>query len=180
MLMQSRLCRLALTYSNADHHCFIQQQFYLPPYREEDSAHFAKRLLMLAAIVEQHPAVVAEHSLHKCPDFKIQHEQQWRLWAQVDTPDDRHLQRACHRSDCVLLCRDDETNKKHNMWFHHPKVVWAFFDSTLISSVEHWIKPTMQWAVWREGEQIQITDGQDFVEYNFPLEQLELRLGLIH
>jgi uncharacterized protein YaeQ len=180
MLMQNRLCRLALTYSNADHHCFVQQQFSIPPYREEDSTHYAKRLLTLTALVEQHPAVVAEHTLHKSPDFQIQFDPHYRLWAQVDIPDDRHLKRACHKSDCVLLCSEMAAFHKFKEIPHHPKVVCALLDTTLLCQVEQWIKPSMHWSVWRDGDQLQLTDGQQVLEYSFPFEQLEYRLGQIH
>lgn len=180
MLMQSRLCRLALNYSNADAHCFVQQQFYLPPYSAEDSAHYAKRLLTLTALTEQHPAVAAEHLRHKFPDFEIQYQHHIQLWAQVDVPDDRHLRRACHKADCVLLCSEPEHFSKIKEFSHHPQVVFAPIDVSVIEIAEQWLQPTMQWSAWRDGEQLQLTNGEQLLEFAFPYDQLDQRLTLAH
>lgn len=180
MLMQNRLCRLALTYSNEDHHCFVQHQLFVPPYREEDSGHFAKRLLTAVALTEFQPSIAADHSIHKVPDVQIGTPQHIRLWAQVDIPDQRHLQRAFHRSDFVLLCTKPDDLTRHQDLLHHPKIVCALYSADLITQIEQWIKPAMQWSVWREGDQMQLTDGNQWLEFDFPLEQIEQRLEQIH
>lgn len=180
MLMQNRLCRLELNFNNVDESRWAQFQFYIPPYQHEDSRHYSRRLLTLAALAEFRPLISPEHALHKFPDLQVEQAQSMAIWAQVDLPDEKHLARACHRSKAVLLCLEHEIATKHHDLRYHPELITVQFEDALLADVETWISPVMRWTAWRDGEQVQLTDGHLLQHFNFPYQRLAQRLQYAH
>lgn len=177
MLMQHRLCRLDINFSNVDAQKFEHYQMFVPPYREEQSDHFVKRLLTIVALAELQPHIYNEHALHKVPDLQLSNNGLIQLWVQVDVPDEKHLRRACHRSDVVLLCTDYQQQHKLMDAHHYRQVVTVVYPQDLLADMEQWLKPVMQWSVWRDGDNVQLTDGTELHQFAFPYAELTKRLN---
>ncbi len=176
MLMQNRLCRLELNFNNVDDSRFGHFQFFIPPYAGEDSRHFIRRVLALTALAEFQPKISPEHLLHKQPDLQVGDDQSITIWAQVDRPDEKHLARACHRSQIVLLCLEREAHSKASELRFHPELISVQFDSTLLADIETWLNPVMRWSAWRDGQQVQLTNGDHLQQFDFPYHHVMQRL----
>lgn len=176
MLMQNRLCRLELNFTNVDDSRFGHFQFFIPPYAGEDSRHFSRRLLTLTALAEFQPQIAPEHSLHKRPDIQVGDDLSIAIWAQVDRPDEKHLTRACHRSQTVLLCLEQDAALKALDGHSHPELISVQFDPALLADIETWLSPIMRWSAWRDGPQVQLTNGDHRQQFDFPYHHVMQRL----
>lgn len=161
MLMNSKVIRLDLNYSCAQHHHFEQQRHYLAPYPDEEAEHFARRILAWLSLYEQKPVMSPSHRAGKDPDLFIQDDQQhFTLWATVDLLDEKRFRRACHLADKVMLFLNDSDQEKLDTLPFNMKSSCCLFEAEQLELLCAMLKPHMQLNVWREDNALLLTDGE--------------------
>ncbi len=177
MRMQSKVIRLDLLYSSELSHQFLKKTCYLAPFKEEDASHFAKRVLAYLSLYELHPVLAKQQPTARQPDLYLQDEQQhFQLWCQVDLPSEKQLQRACHQADQVLLVTDaTDMVKAKALVRGFPNVSLSALNSEQLDEFCKMLSGHMQLSVWREQEQLMITNGRLQLELQVaPLPHIKL------
>jgi uncharacterized protein YaeQ len=163
VLMQviPKVVRLDLQYNAEQTHLYCHETLYLGAYPHEDEDHFTRRLLMLLALYETHPTMAKTPTV-KGPDFYLLDQQHhYLLWCALDLPSDKQLSSASRRADKVLLfCNELEQKKAQGMIRGHTNVEIILLTTSLINEFQQMIKPHMQIAVWRDQNNLTITDGE--------------------
>lgn len=166
MRMQSKVIRLDLNYSSEQSHQYLKETCYLAPFPDEDASHFAKRILTYLSLYELHPVLAKQPPSSRQPDLYLQDQQQhFLLWCQVDLPSEKQLQRASHQAEQVLLVTDaSEHNKAKTLIRGMPNVLLFCLEAAQLEDFCKMLRGHMQLSVWREQEQLIITDGQQQLE----------------
>ena len=166
MQLLSKVIRLDLQYSSLQSHIFERQICYLAPFQQEEALHFSKRILAYLCLFEWHPQVVTQNLVGKFPDLYLRDEQQhFQLWCQVDLPKQKHLQRASHQADQVLLVLDSQEQKRAQMLSKGlTNVRFFYLSQQQLNDFCDMLKGHMSLSVWREDHQLMMTDGEHQLE----------------
>ena len=169
MQMQLKVLKLELFYNSAATRVFLHDIRYLSPFPAETAEHFSRRLLAWLCLYERHPAMSVQQS--KGPDlYVLDQHRHYQLWCQVDAPNDKLLQRAIHLSDQVLLMLDPATCARFISSHRQlANVQICEFSGETITQCLMMLKAGMHWSVWRDEQQLQITDGEHMLEIATPL-----------
>ena len=167
MLMSSKVIKLDLNYSCAQHHHFEQQRHYLSPYPDEEAEHFARRLLAWLSLYENKPTMSPMHRAGKDPDVFVQDEHQhFTLWATVDLLDEKRFRRACHLSDKVMLFLSTVEQTRLDALPFSVNSSCCLFEPEQLSILSSMLKSHMSLNVWREDDSLLLTDGEHYLELN--------------
>ncbi|MBU2178672.1 MAG: YaeQ family protein [Gammaproteobacteria bacterium] len=166
MQVLSKVIRLDLQYSSQQSHLYQRQTCYLAPFYHEEALHFAKRILAYLSLFELQPELAKQDPLGKQPDlFLRDFDQHFRLWCQVDLPNDKQLLRASHQSDQVLLVPDSADFHRAQLMIKGLSNVRLFeLTSEQLNEFCSMLKGHMQLSIWREDNVLIITDGQQQLE----------------
>lgn len=166
MQMLSKVIKLELQYSCQQNHIYQRQICYLAPYPAESAEHLAKRLLSYLLLFELQPQWLRQPHSCKKPDLFLQDQQQhYLLWCQVDIPNEKQLQRAAHQSVRVLLVPDAaELPKIKQLSKGLNNVSVMPLNAQQIDSCCQMLKGHMALSMWREEQQLLITDGRHVLE----------------
>lgn len=166
MRMQSKVIRLDLNYSSEQSHQYLKETCYLAPFPDEDASHFAKRMLAYLSLYELHPILAKQPPTGRQPDLYLQDQQQhFLLWCQVDLPSEKQLQRASHQAEQVLLVTDTAEHNKAKALIRGLANVQLFsLDTLQLEDFCKMLRGHMHLSVWREQEQLNITDGQQQIQ----------------
>lgn len=168
MQLQLKFVRLDLTYSDEATRFYQAQRLYFSPQHAETVEHFVRRLLSVLLLFPQHPQLNTAVS-SKGPDvFVADPAQHLQIWCQVDLPPPKLLQRACHQADEVWLILNDHDTAQ---WQHSRRLALSLqrkihlltIPQQQIGQACDMIKPHMQLSVWREPDQLWLTDGDDLL-----------------
>ena len=176
MQVLSKVIRLDLQYSSQQSHLYQRQTCYLAPFAHEEASHFAKRILAYLSLFELQPQLAKQDPFGKQPDlFLRDHNQHFQLWCQVDLPNEKQLLRASHQADHVLLLPDSgEVRRAQLMIKGLPNVQLFCLSDEQLNEFCSMLKGHMQLAVWREDEQLVVTDG----EHQLDIQVAPLRDGI--
>ncbi len=170
MQVVNKVIRLDLNYASEASHLYQRHTCYIAPYRTEQAEHFARRLLAYLCFFESSPQLAKSDNSGKTPDlFVSDATDHIKLWCNVDLLSEKHLQRASHQSDWVVLFLDEADQKKIKSHYKH------HFGNVLFHSLSHqqltdfcgMFKGHMQLDLWREDDKLLISDGKQSCE--FPL-----------
>lgn len=175
MQITSKVIRLDLNYASENSHLYQKQSCYIAPYRTELAEHFARRLLAYLLLIERSPQWAKTEGLGKTPDLYVTDASDHiQLWCNVDVLSEKQMQRASHQADLVLLFLDDTEQKHIKSQYKH------FFNNVQFHLISHqqlldfcdMLKGHMQLNVWRQDNQLLITDGEQSLEFSLtpPLE----------
>lgn len=166
MQILTKVIRLDLQYSSQQAHLFQRQTCYLSPFQHEEAFHFAKRILAYLSLFECHPQFAKQDPSGKLPDLFLRDQNQhFQLWCQVDLPSEKQLLRASHQADQVLLLPDPADMRRAHLMIKGLANVRLFFLShEQLEAFCQMLKGHMQLAVWREDDQLIVTDGQHQME----------------
>ena len=161
MQLTTKVIRLDLQYSSLQSHKFFKQTCYLAPFQHEEAFHFAKRMLAYLSLFELQPQVAKQDPAGKQPDlFLRDHQQHFQLWCQVDLPSEKHLLRASHQADHVVLLPDhDEMRRAQMMIKGLANVQLLSLSADQLNACCDMLKGHMELSVWREDDQMMVTDG---------------------
>jgi uncharacterized protein YaeQ len=168
MQMQLKVLKLELFYNSAATRMFQHDKYYLSPFPAETAEHFSRRLLAWLCLYELQPALAVQQA--KGPDlYLLDQHQHYQLWCQVDAPNDKLLQKATHQSDQVLLMLDTQSLIRFlNNHRNQSNVQVCEIPDDTVAQCLSMLKAGMQWSVWRDEQQLQITDGEQMLELNTP------------
>lgn len=168
MQMQLKVLKLELFYNSVATRIFQHDTRYLSPFPAETAEHFSRRLLAWLCLYELHPALAAQQV--KGPDlYVLDQHQHYQLWCQVDAPNDKLLQKATHQSDQVLLMLDTQSRARFlSNHRQQANLQVCEIPDEVIAQCLNMLKAGMQWSVWRDEQQLQITDGEQMLELNTP------------
>lgn len=168
MQMQLKVLKLELFYNSAAARMFQHDTRYLSPFPAECAEHFSRRLLAWLCLYELHPALAAQQA--KGPDlYVLDQHQHYQLWCQVDAPNDKLLQKASHQSDHVLLMLDTPSIARYlSSHRQQANVQVCEIPDTTVAQCLNMLRAGMQWSVWRDDLQLQITDGDQMLELDMP------------
>ncbi|MFC4654425.1 YaeQ family protein [Rheinheimera marina] len=170
MQLASKVIRLDLNYSSEQSHYYRKTTTYLAPFKEESAEHFARRILAYLSLFEHSPAIARQDGRGKSPDLYIEDQySQLRLWCAVDVLDEKLMQRASHQAEQVLLLVDelDYRKSKGSYRRHFPNLICTLLTHESLLSFCEMLQGHMQLDVWRDGDQLLITDGQHSLELTF-------------
>lgn len=169
MWMQNRLCKLTLQYNCPEQHLFERWQFAVPPYQNEEVTHYCRRLLSLLACCEYRPVVHPIHGIGKEPDLDYALDASHWVWVMVDQPENKLINRAMHQASClVLTLAEPQADRWYKQTKVSPSVQVVAVKDSWVSTLTTMIKPSMNWSLWREQQQYMLTDGQQWLEFEFP------------
>ena len=162
MQVMTKVIRLDLQYSSQQSHLYQRQTCYLAPFQHEEALHFAKRILAYLSLYELQPQLAKQDPFGKQPDlFLRDFDQHFQLWCQVDLPSEKQLQRASHQADQVLLITDpNDVVKAKALVRGYPNVYLSLLSTEQLDEFCKMLSGHMQLSVWREQEQLMITNGQ--------------------
>ena len=165
MQVTPKVVRLDLQYNAEQTHQYLRETIYLGPYPNEESEHFVKRLLILVTLYEAHP-IMATLPTHRGPDFYLVDENQhYKLWGELSLPNEKQLLSASRRSAHVLLiCDDHDLKRAESLTRGRINVEIISFNAEVVQQFQNMIKPNMHLAVWREQNNLTITDGVQALE----------------
>ncbi len=168
MQMQLKVLKLELFYNSAAARIFQHDTRYLSPFPAESAEHFSRRLLAWLCLYELQPALAVQQA--KGPDlYVLDQHQHYQLWCQVDCPNDKQLQKAVHQSEQVLLMLDPQTRlrfiQNHRI---QPNIEVCEIPDETTAQCLTMLKAGMQWSVWRDEQQLQITDGTHLLALDTP------------
>lgn len=168
MQMQLKVLKLDLFYNSASTGIFWHELRYLSPFAGEAADHFCRRLLSYVLLYELHPTLALQPI--KGPDLYLQDDNHhYQLWCQVDPPSDKQLQKACHQSDQVVLMLQAKAEQRFSSNHRRlPNVQVCSLSDETIDQCQMMLKAGMQWNVWREELQLQVTDGEFLLELTLP------------
>lgn len=168
MQLAMKVVRLELFYNHASCQRFLHEIRYLSPFYAEEVEHFCLRLLSWLSVYEFSPDLAVNAG--KGPDLFVKDEHShYRLWCQVETPNDKQLQRACHQSDQVLLMLPQHDQQKYLQAHKHiANVQVCGVQPDTLELCGQMLKANMQLSVWRDDDQLQITDGRHVLELDAP------------
>lgn len=168
MQLAMKVVRLELFYNHAASQRFLHEIRYLSPFFAEEVEHFCLRLLSLLSLYEFAPALAVNAG--KGPDLFVKDEHShYRLWCQVAVPNDKQLQRACHQSDQVLLMLSEYEQKKYLQGHKQSaNLQICGISADTLTDFARMLKANMQLSVWRDDDTLQITDGQQLLEFAAP------------
>lgn len=169
MQVTSKVIRLDLNYASEASHFYQKRTCYIAPYKTEPAEHFARRILAYLSFFESSPQLAKAESAGKNPDlFVSDNADHIKLWCNVDLLSEKHMQRASHQADQVILFLDETQQKKiKNQYKQHFKNV-RFHSLSEQHQLEFcsMLKGHMHLDLWREDDKLLITDG----EHTFELE----------
>jgi len=162
MQVMTKVIRLDLQYSSQQSHLYQRQTCYLAPFQHEEALHFAKRILAYLSLYELQPQLAKQDPFGKQPDlFLRDFDQHFQLWCQVDLPNEKQLLRASHQADQVLLVPDcADLHRAQSMIKGLSNVRLFCLSSEQLTEFCGMLKGHMQLAVWRDDNQLIVTDGQ--------------------
>jgi uncharacterized protein YaeQ len=170
MQVVSKVIRLDLNYSSEISHVYQKRTCYIAPYKTELAEHFARRLLAYLSFFESTPQLAKTEGTGKTPDLYVSDvAEHIKLWCNVDLLSEKHMQRASHQADQVVLFLDETQQKKvKNQYKQH-------FRNVQFHTLSHqqqldfcnMIKGHMQLDLWREDDTLLITDGEHSFELTF-------------
>ncbi len=171
MQLQLKRLKLELQYSAAAQGLYLRETLYLAPFRAEEAEHFARRLLSLLSLYELHPQLSFEASGGKKPDlFTLGELHHYQLWCQVDLPNDKQVHKASHQSEqVVLMLGAADQHKALSLVKGLNNVRAQTIPDETIRQCCDMLKGHMQLSVWREDQQLQITDGEHQLQLTVPL-----------
>jgi uncharacterized protein YaeQ len=166
MQLLSKVIRLDLQYSSQQSHLYQRQTCYLAPFIHEEAPHFAKRTLAYLSLFELHPQLAKQDPFGKQPDLCLRdHNQHFQLWCQVDLPNEKQLLRASHQADQVLLVPDSEEYRRAQLLIKGLANVRLFcLSAAQLTDFCSMLKGHMSLAVWRDDDQLIVTDGEHQLE----------------
>ncbi|MDR7119840.1 YaeQ family protein [Rheinheimera soli] len=169
MQVMSKVIRLDLNYASEASHFYQKRTCYIAPYKTELAEHFARRILAYLSFFESSPELAKTESAGKSPDlFVSDNADHIKLWCNVDLLSEKHMQRASHQADQVILFLDEAQQKKIKSQYKQ------YFKNVRFHSLSHqhqqefcaMLKGHMHLDLWREDDKLLITDG----EHTFELE----------
>ncbi len=113
MQVVSKVIRLDLNYASEVSHLYQKRTCYIAPYKTELAEHFARRLLAYLSLFEFSPQLSKTEGAGKTPDLYVSDATDHiKLWCNVDLLSEKHMQRASHQADQVVLFLDETDQKK--------------------------------------------------------------------
>ncbi len=166
MQILSKVIRLDLQYSSQQSHLYQRKTCYLAPFLHEEAFHFAKRMLAYLCLYERQPELAKHDPFGKQPDLFLRGvDRHYLLWCQVDLPNEKQLLRASHQADQVLLMPDSEQcHRAQALSKSLPNVHLFTLSNAQLSAFCSMLKGHMQLSVWRDENQLIVTDGQQQLE----------------
>lgn len=167
MQVMSKVIRLDLNYASEVSHVYQKRTCYIAPYKTELAEHFARRILAYLSLFEFSPQLATTESAGKSPDLYVSDATDHiKLWCNVDLLSEKHMQRASHQADQVLLFLDETEQKKIKSQYrqHFKNVQFHSLDHLQLLDFCSMLKGHMQLDLWREDDKLLITDGQHTFE----------------
>jgi uncharacterized protein YaeQ len=167
MQVLSKVIRLDLSYASEVSHLYQKRTCYIAPYKTEHAEHFARRLLAYLSFFECSPQLAKTDSAGKTPDLFVSDDSDHiKLWCNVDLLSEKHMQRASHQADHVVLFLDETEQKKAKNQYRQR------FSNVQFYSLSHqqlldfcsMLKGHMHLDLWREEDKLLVTDGQHTFE----------------
>ncbi|MBV2129753.1 YaeQ family protein [Arsukibacterium indicum] len=165
MMMNTKVVRLDLNYNCEALKLFQQHRHYIAPYQQESAEHFARRLLAYLILYDLHPTLNQHPGFGKLPDLYLRDDQQhFTLWAVVDPLPDKSLRRALHQADQVVLFLTEQQVRINDGQAANANADCYMFSDADIMALSLMLKTHMKLSVWREAEQLSLTDGTQVLD----------------
>ena len=167
MQILSKVIKLDLTYASEISQCYQRKTCYLAPYKSEQAEHFARRILAYLSYFEWEPVLSSLDNAGKSPDLYVSDElDHIRLWCTVDLLSEKHLQRASHRADVVVLFLVDSDQQKlqHQLKHVYNNLRIDYLPQQQLLVFCDMLKGHMHLDLWREDGNLLITDGKHILE----------------
>lgn len=163
MQVVSKVIRLDLSYASELNHVYQKRTCYMAPYKTELAEHFARRLLAYLSFFESSPQLAKTESSGKTPDLYVSDAADHiKLWCNVDLLSEKHMQRASHQADHVVLFLDEADRKriKNQYKQHFTNVQFHTLSHQQLLDFCSMLKCHMQLDLWCEEDRLLITDGE--------------------
>ncbi|MDF3127222.1 YaeQ family protein [Rheinheimera sp. 1928-s] len=167
MQVISKVIRLDLNYASEASHFYQKRTCYIAPYKTELAEHFARRILAYLSYFESSPQLAKIESAGKTPDLYVSDAAEHiKLWCNVDLLSEKHMQRASHQADQVVLFLDETQQKKVKSQYkqHFSNVQFHALSHQQLLDFCCMLKGHMQLDLWREDDKLLITDGEQTFE----------------
>lgn len=167
MQVVSKVIRLDLNYASEVSHVYQKRTCYIAPYKTELAEHFARRLLAYLSFFESSPQLAKTEGAGKTPDLYVSDAADHiKLWCNVDLLSEKHMQRASHQADQVVLFLDETQKEKVKSQYkqHFRNVHFHTLSHQQLLDFCSMLKGHMQLDLWREDDKLLITDGEHTFE----------------
>ena len=179
MQVVSKVIRLDLNYASEVSHVYQQRTCYIAPYKTELAEHFARRLLAYLSFFESSPQLAKIEGTGKTPDLYVSDATDHiKLWCNVDLLSEKHMQRASHQADQVVLFLDETQQKKAKNQYKQrfSNVQFHTLSHQQLLEFCNMLKGHMRLDLWREDDKLLITDGDQTFELTLEVpSELEYR-----
>lgn len=167
MQVVSKVIRLDLNYASEASHVYQKRTCYIAPYKTELAEHFARRLLAYLSLFESSPQLAKTEGAGKTPDLYVSDAAEHiKLWCNVDLLSEKHMQRASHQAEQVVLFLDETEQRKVKSQYkqHFRNVQFHTLTQQQVLDFCSMLKGHMQLDLWREEGSLLITDGEQTFE----------------